>query len=182
MAIIHLIVGLPGSGKTVFAQKLEADTGAVLLNHDAIRTAVCGFDPPKEDFQEYTKRIHGLIWMLTERFIAHGVAVILDHGFWTRAERDEARAHARSIGVEPIFYRMECSDSIADARVLKRNEASAPGILYIPPGALDVFRARFEPMGADEPSISIRTDWPNQALEPTTTSVTPPAGQEARQP
>ena len=165
MAIIHLIHGLPGSGKTVFARKLEADTGAVLLNHDAIRTAVCGFDPPKEDFQEYTKRIHGLIWMLTEKFIAHGVDVILDHGFWTRAERDEARAHARSIGVEPRFYRMECSDSMADARVLKRNEASAPGTLYIPPGALDVFRARFEPMGADEPSISIRTDWPNQAPE-----------------
>ena len=164
MPTIHLLHGLPGSGKTAFARRLVADTGAVLLNHDAVRTAVFGFDPPKEGFEEYTARIHELIWVFTEKFVRHGVDVILDHGFWTRSERDEARARSRSFGAEPRFYRMVCPDAIADARVLKRNEAAEPGTLYVPPGALDVFRARFQPMEADEESIPIRTDLPNQAL------------------
>ena len=119
---------------------------------------VCGFDPPKEDFQDYTRRIHGLIWMLTEKFIRHDVDVILDHGFWSRAERDEARVRARALGVEARFYRMVCADAVADARVLQRNREARPGTLSIPPGALDGFRSRFEPMGPEEESIPVRTD------------------------
>jgi len=176
MPTIYLIHGLPGSGKTVFARRLAAETGAVLLNHDAIRTAVFGFDPPKEGFEECTERIHELIWTLTEKFVRHGVDVILDHGFWSRAERNEARVRSRSFGADPRFYRMVCPDAIADARVLKRNEAAEPGTLYVPPGALEVFRARFQPMGADEESIPIRTDSFNKLPLPTPASRTPVAG------
>jgi len=177
MPTIYLIHGLPGSGKTVFARRLAAETGAVLLNHDAIRTAVFGFDPPKEGFEECTARIHELIWTLTEKFVGHGVDVILDHGFWSRAERDEARVRSRSFGADPRFYRMVCPDAMADARVLKRNEAAESGTLYVPPGALDVFRARFQPMGADEESIPIRTDLFNKSVDLAALAGTSAAGQ-----
>jgi aralkylamine N-acetyltransferase len=177
MPTVYLIHGLPGSGKTVFARKLATATGAVLLNHDAIRTAVFGFDPPKEGFEECTARIRELIWTLTEKFVRHGVDVILDHGFWSRAERDEARVRSRSFGADPHFYRMVCPDAIADARVLRRNEAADPGTLFVPPGALELFRARFQPMGADELSIPIRTDLPNESADSTALPGISAAGQ-----
>jgi ribosomal protein S18 acetylase RimI-like enzyme len=70
-----------------------------------------------------------------------------------------------------------CPDAIADARVLRRNEAADPGTLFVPPGALELFRARFQPMGADEESIPIRTDLPNESADSTALPGISAAGQ-----
>lgn len=161
MKLVHLIHGLPGTGKTTFARKLAADAGAVLLNHDEVRVAVFGNTPPSERFEEYTDRIRALIWSFAEKFVQHDIEVILDHGFWTRASRDQARNRAIAMRAEPRFYEMVCPPSLADARVLRRNEALEPGALFIPPGALDIFRSRFEPMTPDEERVLIHTDQPN---------------------
>ena len=161
--LIHLIHGLPGTGKTAFARKLAAETGAILLNHDEVRVAVFGSTPPSERFEEYTERINALIWSFAEKFVQRDIAVILDHGFWTRASRDQAKTRAIAMRAEPRFYEMVCAPSVADARVLKRNETLEPGTLFIPPGALDIFRSRFEPMTPDEERVTIHTDRPNPA-------------------
>ena len=150
MRVVHLIHGLPGTGKTTFARKLEEESGAVRLNHDEYMTALFGNDPPAERFQEYADRIHALIWGQAQQFISRGIDVILDHGFWTRASRDEARIRVSAMGAAPRFHTMVCPDSVADARVLKRSEHLQLGVLHINQAAMDRFRARFEAMDDDE--------------------------------
>lgn len=156
--VVHLVHGLPGTGKTHFARELAERTGAVLLNHDHIRVVLYGPNPPSEGFELATGRIHELIWEMAGQFLRHGVPVILDHGFWTRASRDEARQRVADLGAQVLFYEMECRPELADARVMVRNRANEPGTLIIAPGALDLFRSRFEPMQPDEPRTVVRSD------------------------
>lgn len=95
---LHLLCGLPGSGKTTRAQELEAAGQGVLLNADAW---VCKLYP---DDAEAAARDHrkGLVeqvqWELAERLLTSGISVILDWGVWTRAERDHSRNRARELG------------------------------------------------------------------------------------
>lgn len=154
---IHLLHGLPGTGKTTFARKLAADTGAVCLTHDEWMTALYGNDPPAEHFAEYHDRVLALIWKMTAEFVRRDIDVILDHGFWTRTARDVARKQARAIGGIPKLYHMVCPDAVADARVLERSKHPQPGVLLIDAHALQLFRSRYEPPGENEPCIRIDT-------------------------
>jgi len=71
------------------------------------------------------------------------------------------REHVRAHLMPTTFLPDGMPDALADARVLKRKRNRRTGDVVHSPGALDVFRARFQSMGADEESISIRTDLPN---------------------
>lgn len=90
-----LICGLPGSGKTTLAVRLAAQAPAVRLCPDewlrGLRIDL--FDEPSRD------RLEALLWKHAQELLALGQSVVLEFGFWARAERDEKRAWARSRGV-----------------------------------------------------------------------------------
>ena len=160
MKIVHLLHGLPGSGKTTFARQIEKERGAISLKHDEYMTTLFGNNPPADQFDEMSERIHKLIWALTKKLVDHEVEVILDHGFWTRKSRDHARKRVETMGAIPRFYRMICPDSVADARVLERSRDLRNGVLQIDQNALELFRSQFEPMSEDEDFIDVETGSP----------------------
>ena len=155
MPTVHLLHGLPGVGKTTFARQLEARHRAMRFTHDEWMTALFGHNPPAGNFADYHQRILALMWQQTTRLVNLGTDVILDHGFWTRTSRNEARDRVRELGGEPKLYRILCADDIAEARVLSRSEHLAPGVLHINAEALKSFRSRFEPLDPDEEHIDI---------------------------
>ena len=155
--VIHLLHGLPGTGKSTFARQLALKTGAVCLNHDEWMIALYGNNPPAELFADYHDRVLNLIWEMAAEFARRGIDVILDHGFWTRMARDQARMKSVEIGAAPLLYTMDCPPEVADSRVLRRNQTLGKSALYIDQAALDLFRTRYEPLGADENHISIST-------------------------
>ncbi|MBP6506299.1 MAG: ATP-binding protein [Opitutaceae bacterium] len=157
MPTVHLLHGLPGTGKTTFAHKLAAELNAVRLTHDEWMTILYGTNPPAEHFADYHDRVLSLIWKMAAEFISHDIDVILDHGFWTRKSRDAARAQTQAIGATPKFYRLVCPDPVADARVLERSKNPRPGVLLIDAAALELFRSRYEPLGEDELHIIVNT-------------------------
>ena len=157
---VHLLHGLPGSGKTTFARQLEASTGAILLNHDELTATVLGSTPTTPDFQRWSQPLHELIWSLTAKLVGRKFDVILDHGFWTRADRDAARARVHALGALPKLYALTCDAATADARVIARNRQALPGALMLDQATLDFFRAKFEPLAADEPHIEIDNNLP----------------------
>jgi predicted kinase len=89
------------------------------------------------------------VWL---RCLALGVDVVLDYGFWRRADRDHVRSLVQSVGADAILYCLACSDEEARARIEQRNLSSARS-LFIAPATFEALRSRFEPLDADEACV-----------------------------
>ncbi len=154
MAVVHLIHGFLGVGKTTYARRLERERLAVLFTHDEWMARLYGVDSPAALFAERAVRVTALMEVVWTRCIALGVDVVLDSGFWSRAERDRLRALVPELGGEMRLYRLCCPDDVARERIARRN-LDLDGSLNISPATYDTLRARFEALGEDEPRIDV---------------------------
>jgi len=124
--ILWLMVGLPRSGKTTAALQLAKDTGAPIVNPDAIRLAIHG--------KPYLQSAEPFVWatahaMVDSLFLAGHADVILDACNNTRKRRDEWKygkhwAERRFItidcDVEICLNRLGADDAKAMAPVIQR--------------------------------------------------------------
>ena len=154
MPIVHLIHGFLGVGKTTFARSLADATGALRFSPDERMTQLHGDDPPAEHFARYHAAIITQMNDEWPRVLTSGRDVILDYGFWIRAERDAARQTARSLGATVQLRAIDCPELIARNRIRIRN-TTLRGSLFIADATYDLLRARFEPLQADEPHLRI---------------------------
>jgi predicted kinase len=158
MATLHLMVGLPGSGKTTRARALAASTGAIRLTPDDWHTALYGNDMHHPDHDRIHDTIERLMWQLAEDLLKRDIDVILDFGFWSRAERDDFRDRARSLGVACRIDYAELSSDVLAERVRVRNASARQGVFVIGPDALAAWATLFEPPDADELALNPRAD------------------------
>ena len=149
MATAHLVHGFLGVGKTTFAKQLERSLPAIRFTHDEWMARFYGTDPPAHLFEEQARSITEQIELLWPRCLELGVDVVLDLGFWSRKERDQARAKARAHGADILLYRLNCPEHVARARLIARNE-KLDGDLLITDATYDLLRMRFEPLAPEE--------------------------------
>lgn len=150
MPTAHLVFGFLGSGKTTLAKRLELQHSAVRFMPDEWMARLFGEDPPADTFQDRAAAILEIMQPIWLRCLSLGLDVVLDFGFWSRAERDRVRAAVEDIGGTPVLWAVRCSDDDARKRIALRNEA-ADRSLYIAPATFDLLKARVEPLGRDEP-------------------------------
>ena len=146
MAVAYLIYGFVGSGKTTLALSLE-QKGAVRLSIDDWTIAATGDDVHLEPavFDRYWR----LLMKLWPAIVARGVDVALDFGFWTRAQRDEVRAFAASVGAEARLVWVRCPERVARQRCAQRTHERGGGYL-IDDAAFDWLKQKFQPLDPDE--------------------------------
>ena len=97
------------SGKSTLAAKLRREHRAVVLSVDEITLALFGRDPG-DMLDAYVERCEHYLYQKSLEILESGIDVILDWGFWTRRERDEARAFYSSRGIKYSFYYISISD------------------------------------------------------------------------
>ncbi len=146
MTTLHLVCGLPGSGKSTLARALERELPALRLTPDEWMARIVG-----DGFDE-TKRaaVKAAQWDIAARALALGVDVVLENGFWTRADRDDYRDRARALGADVRLHYLDVPLEQLVRRLEARNAALPPDTFLIPIDDLRRWHARFEVPSADE--------------------------------
>src|SRR5258708_27070401 len=94
MPTLHLICGLPGSGKTTLAMQLERDLPALRLAPDEWMARIVG-----DGFDDTSRAaVEAVPWEIAARALNLGLNGILENGFWTRRDRDDFPARSPTVG------------------------------------------------------------------------------------
>jgi predicted kinase len=178
---LFLTVGLPCTGKTTSARRIEIERDALRLTKDEWVKALYGHENPPAAGAV----IEGRLIRIALRALELGTNVVIDYGLWSRAERSALRHAAAGLGaaVELRYFELAPAEQ---RRRLDRRQAEEPGTTWpmsdeelagwaamfeVPtPGELD----GSEPI--DDPPAGFATwdEWRESRWPPSVSSAQPP--------
>jgi predicted kinase len=117
-----IVCGLPGSGKTVHAERLANKLQAIRFSPDEWMNAL------SLDLYDEVRRgkIENLQWKIGRELLALGVTVIIEWGTWGRSERDALRLGARALGAAVELHYMSAPVDVLFARIQRRGLENPP--------------------------------------------------------
>ena len=150
MATLHLMVGLPCSGKTTLARKLEYARSALRLTPDEWQLRLFGQDAQDPEHDVRHALIEALLWEVASRALVLGTNVILDFGFWAREEREDYRSRAKQLGARSEIHFLDVPEAELLRRLARRNAQRSPTAFYIPEEMMHPWIAFFQKPTLDE--------------------------------
>jgi predicted kinase len=151
---LFLMVGLPGSGKTLRARELAAERGALQLTPDDWALTLFGQENRHQE-------PGGKRWLLEGRLVALAIdalrlrlSVVLDFGLWSRDERSALRWMAASVGASCEIVYLPVEREVQWSRIQNRWKHTPEQTFPMAEAELDPWRERFEVPDADELSGS----------------------------
>jgi predicted kinase len=132
------------------AKALEAQIPALRLCPDEWITRLHGTDISDNALDAARDPVEGALWDLAQQVLVLGLDVILEFGFWTRAERETFRARAAEIAAGSELYYAQAGEEELLRRLRERNASLPPGTFHIDEARLRGWFVVFEPPTADE--------------------------------
>ena len=150
MATLQLMVGLPCSGKTTLAQKLEHELPALRLTLDEWHIRLFGQDAEEPEHNARHSLIEAILWNIASRALELGTNVILDYGFWAREERVDYRLRAKQLGASSEVHYPDVPEDELLRRLEKRNSRPSQESFLISKEAMKPWIAFFQRPTLDE--------------------------------
>lgn len=165
---LFLLVGLPGSGKTTIARRLESERRAVRFSPDEWMLPLFGASDPHGERDILEGRF---IWT-AYRVLLAGADAILDFGMWSRDERAALRAVADIAGARHRTVFCDLEEIERGARIRRRQEKEPDTTFVMTDADHARHRQLFQPptpaeIAGDEPRDPPRphTDWLHWAAD-----------------
>lgn len=147
---LHIMVGMPGSGKTTYAKQLEQTTGAILFSPDPWQLILFGDDVNDPDHDRRHTAVEDIQWELAQKLLSKGVSVIMDFGYWGRSERRSLYETAKSLNA---YFRVHYMDVPMDElmrRIDKRNADPNQPSFTVTEADMRLWFSWFEPVTPEE--------------------------------
>ncbi|MGY2700462.1 ATP-binding protein [Nocardioides sp. HB32] len=137
---LFLTVGLPGTGKTTAARRIELEHGALRLTKDEWVKALYGHENPSSA-QDV---IEGRLIQIGLRALELGADVVIDFGLWSRDERSALRQAAADRGAAVEIRYFELTPAEQRRRLDERATESAHTTWHMSDEELAEWAARIE--------------------------------------
>ncbi len=112
--MVVIVMGLPGSGKSYFAEKLAGKMEAEYISSDRVREEL--FE--KRTYSKAEKaRVYEEMLKRTELAISHNKPVVLDATFYEEETRD---MFLENLGIQTFIVEIQASESIIKERLKKK--------------------------------------------------------------
>ena len=126
MAKVILICGKICSGKSRYARQLQQQENAVILSCDEISCGI--FDGNLGDrHDEMMVKIKAYLREKSLEIVRAGTNVILEWGFWVKADREDISRYYREQGITFEWHCVDISDESWQRNIRLRNQAVAAG-------------------------------------------------------
>ncbi len=155
-AIVYLIVGLPGAGKTTHAKELEISASALRLTPDEWQIVLFGDQNPPDQ----RDLIEGKLIQLGMRAAELGTSVVFDFGFWGKDERSALRWIAGTVGARSQVVYLPIDHEEQRTRVTNRFATTPDQTFHMSDVELEQWRTQFqapddeELLGSQIPPVS----------------------------
>ena len=146
MAKVYILCGKICSGKSTYSQKLRKSQKAVILSVDDITLTLLGQNGG-DTLDVYVEKLEQYFFQKSVEIIETGINVILDWGFWTKAERDFAKEFYNCRGIGYEFHYISISDGEWYRRLDRRNNdvlEKKSDAYYVDEGLAEKFKSIFE--------------------------------------
>lgn len=153
--MIILIFGLPGAGKTYFAEHLAKEESAVHLNTDIVREKL-GF---KGHYDEKTKQqVYNELFKQAKIELQKGADVIIDGTFHQKRRRKQVERMAEEMKQEIFFIKVETDEKTAKKRIKKERKYSEAG-----EDVYEKLKLEFEPVERD--FLKLESEKPREMIQ-----------------
>ncbi len=137
MAKVIILCGKIASGKTFYANQLRDKNNGVILSVDDLMLMLSD-SCLGEHHDDMALRCERYFYKLSEQILPKGLDVIIDFGYWSRTEREEAKEYFKRRGIPaelhyiriPEEKRLKQLES-RNARLLSELKTRRPGRVYI---------------------------------------------------
>ena len=147
MAKVYLICGKICSGKTRYAEHLRTLSPAVILSTDEVTYDLAN-NAQGDGYNAFALRVNRYLRKKTVQIVQAGADVILDWGFWTRAERQEISDYFKVHEISYEWHYIDVSDEQWEKNIAERNRRISSGHggsdFYVDEGLRKKVLSRFE--------------------------------------
>lgn len=159
MPKIIAICGRICSGKSYYAKQIKEQENAVILSTDEATYDLIG-NEQGELYDVFVERVNKYLMKKAVEIVKAGCNVILDWGFWTKAERQETTKYFNQFGIDVAWHYVDIERSRWEQLIEERNNKIKNGNggsdFYVDEGLMEKLLSKFEEPTRDEMDIWIK--------------------------
>lgn len=159
--IVYLLCGLPGSGKTTYADEMTKNKNILKLSIDERMLAnfgVPGKDYPSEKYNDYKKKVIFDIKQEIIRSLENSQSLILDFGVWRQKDRNFFRQFVEDNGAELKLVYFKANKELLLKRLRGRNIIENSTAINVDESILNDALAVFEEPSNEKELVIIQSD------------------------